>query len=52
MRPGVLSGSDDEIVDRIGQYVAGGADHINIAMRAPWMVDDLERLAPLVQSLP
>ena len=51
VRPGVLSGSDDEIVDRIGQYVEAGADQINIAMRAPWMIDDLERLAPLVQSL-
>jgi F420-dependent oxidoreductase-like protein len=51
VRPGVLGGSDDEIVDRIGQYVEAGADQINIAMRAPWMVDDLERLAPLVQSI-
>jgi F420-dependent oxidoreductase-like protein len=51
VRPGVLSGSDDEIVDRIGQYVAAGVDQINIAMRAPWLVDDLERLAPLLRSV-
>jgi F420-dependent oxidoreductase-like protein len=50
IRPGVLTGSDDEIVDRVGQYANAGADQINIAMRAPFMTDDLERLAPLILS--
>ena len=45
VRPGVLMGSDEEIRDRIGQYEQAGAQQINIAMRAPWDVDGLERLA-------
>src|SRR4051812_17525101 len=50
IRPGVLTGSDDQIVDAIGRYAEAGADQINIAMRAPWMTDDLVRLAPLILS--
>ena len=45
VRPGVLMGSDDEVVDRVGQYVAAGADQVNIAVRAPWDPDGLERLS-------
>lgn len=45
VRPGVLSGSDDEIVDRIGQYVDAGADQVNIALRAPFQLDPIERFA-------
>ncbi len=48
VRPGVLMGSDAEIVERIGQYVQAGADQINIALRAPWLIDELTRLAPLL----
>ena len=48
VRPGVLTGSDDEVVDRIGIYAEGGADQVNIALRAPWDVEALERLAPLL----
>src|SRR5581483_3686038 len=48
VRPGVLTGSDDQIVDAIGRYAEAGADQINIAMRAPWLTEDLERLAPLI----
>jgi alkanesulfonate monooxygenase SsuD/methylene tetrahydromethanopterin reductase-like flavin-dependent oxidoreductase (luciferase family) len=47
----VLGGSDDEVVDRIGQYVAAGAHQINIALRAPFDHASLERLAPLIQQL-
>ena len=36
VRPGVLIGSPDQMVQRIGEYVDAGADQINIAMRAPW----------------
>ena len=36
VRPGVLTGSDDEILDRIGQYVDAGADQLNISLRAPF----------------
>jgi alkanesulfonate monooxygenase SsuD/methylene tetrahydromethanopterin reductase-like flavin-dependent oxidoreductase (luciferase family) len=50
VRPGVLSGSDDEIVERVGRYREAGADQINIALRAPWDVESLERLAPLIRE--
>jgi F420-dependent oxidoreductase-like protein len=43
--PGILRGSEDEIVDRVGQYVDAGADQVNIATRAPFDADALERLA-------
>ncbi|HVM07397.1 MAG TPA: TIGR03560 family F420-dependent LLM class oxidoreductase [Acidimicrobiales bacterium] len=45
VRPGVLMGSDQEILDKVGAYEEAGAQQINIAMRAPWDVDGLERLA-------
>ena len=48
VRPGVLSGSDAEIVDRIGEYVAAGADQVNIALRAPFDLDSLARFAELL----
>jgi F420-dependent oxidoreductase-like protein len=45
VRPGVLMGSDDEVLTRIGEYVTAGADQLNIAVRAPWDPEGLERLA-------
>jgi alkanesulfonate monooxygenase SsuD/methylene tetrahydromethanopterin reductase-like flavin-dependent oxidoreductase (luciferase family) len=45
VRPSVLIGSDEEVIDRIGQYVTAGAEQINIAVRAPWDPEGLERLA-------
>jgi F420-dependent oxidoreductase-like protein len=45
VRPGVLMGSDEEVLDRIGQYADAGADQLNIAVRAPWDPEGLERLA-------
>jgi F420-dependent oxidoreductase-like protein len=51
VRPGVLSGSDEQVIDAIGRYIEAGADQINIAMRAPWLADDLARLAPLLRSV-
>ncbi len=39
------------MIDRIGAYVEAGADQVNIALRAPWHPDDLDRLAPLLQPL-
>ena len=51
MRPGVLSGTDAEVVDRIGQYVEAGADQVNLALRAPFDVEALERFAAALQRL-
>ena len=48
VRPGVLSGSDEEIIDRIGQYVQAGADQVNIALRAPFDLDSLERFSEML----
>lgn len=45
VRPGVLFGSEEEMLDRIGQYEEAGAVQINIAMRAPFDPDALERFA-------
>jgi F420-dependent oxidoreductase-like protein len=45
VRPGVLMGTEEEVVDHVGRYADAGAQQINIAMRAPWDVEGLERLA-------
>ena len=45
VRPGVLIGSDQEIIDRIGEYVEAGADQLNISLRAPFDLDLLERFS-------
>ncbi len=51
VRPGVLTGSEDQVLDRIACYVDAGADQVNIALRAStgggptWDVDALERFA-------
>ena len=45
VRPGVLMGSDEEVLDGVGRYVEAGADQVNIAARAPWDPEGLDRLA-------
>ena len=45
VRPGVLSGSEHEVIDRIGAYVDAGAEQVNLALRAPFDADELERFA-------
>jgi F420-dependent oxidoreductase-like protein len=44
VRPGVLTGGDEQVLDTIGRYVEAGADQVNIALRAPFDLDSLERL--------
>jgi alkanesulfonate monooxygenase SsuD/methylene tetrahydromethanopterin reductase-like flavin-dependent oxidoreductase (luciferase family) len=51
VRPGVLTGSDEQVVDRIGEYVAAGADQVNIALRAPVDLPAVERLAGALDRL-
>ena len=48
VRPGVLMGSQDEMNDRIGQYEAAGATQINLAMRAPFDPEIIDRFASVV----
>jgi F420-dependent oxidoreductase-like protein len=45
VRPGVLSGSVDQVVARIGEYVDAGADQVNLALRAPFDVDALAQFS-------
>ncbi len=45
VRPGVLTGSDDQVLATIGRYVDAGADQVNIALRAPFDLDAIERLS-------
>jgi len=45
VRPGVLGGSVEEVVDRVGTYVEAGADQVNLALRAPFDVDALEQFS-------
>lgn len=48
VRPGVLGGSVDEVVQRVGEYVAAGADQVNLALRAPFDLDALDKFAEAV----
>ena len=45
VKPGVLSGSVQEMVDKVGAYVDAGAEWVILAMRAPFDRDGLERFA-------
>ncbi len=45
VRPGVLGGTEQEVIDRIGAYVDAGAEQVNLALRAPFDADELERFA-------
>lgn len=51
VRPGVLVGSGEQLVEAIGDYVDAGADQINIALRAPYRVESLEAVAEAVASV-
>ena len=51
IKPGVLTGSDDEVVDMVGRYADAGATQINVALRAPFLTAELERLAPAIQQI-
>lgn len=45
VRPGVLTGSIGQVVDRVGEYVDAGVGQVNLALRAPFDVDSLDRFA-------
>jgi F420-dependent oxidoreductase-like protein len=45
VRPGVLSGSVQEMVDKAGAYASAGAQLVVLALRAPFDRDGLERFA-------
>jgi F420-dependent oxidoreductase-like protein len=45
VRPGVLTGTEDEVLDKLGRYVDAGADQVNLALRAPIDVELIERFS-------
>jgi alkanesulfonate monooxygenase SsuD/methylene tetrahydromethanopterin reductase-like flavin-dependent oxidoreductase (luciferase family) len=45
VRPGVLTGQGQEMVDRVGEYREAGAEMLVLAMRAPFDLDGLDRFA-------
>jgi alkanesulfonate monooxygenase SsuD/methylene tetrahydromethanopterin reductase-like flavin-dependent oxidoreductase (luciferase family) len=45
VRPGVLMGSTQEMIDQIGAYGNAGAEWIIIARRAPFDADSIDRFA-------
>ena len=51
VRPGVLMGSPDQMVQHIGDYLAVGVDQINIAMRAPWDLSLLDLATEAIGQL-
>lgn len=51
VRPAVLSGSVGQMVETLGRYRACGADQVNVAVRAPWDRDVLERVLDAARSL-
>jgi F420-dependent oxidoreductase-like protein len=45
VQAGVLTGTTDQVIDRIGAYRDAGAEWIIVAMRAPFDTEGLERFA-------
>jgi len=45
VRPGVLMGSESQMVEQVRRYEEAGADQVNLAIRAPFAVEALERFA-------
>jgi alkanesulfonate monooxygenase SsuD/methylene tetrahydromethanopterin reductase-like flavin-dependent oxidoreductase (luciferase family) len=48
VRPGVLMGEGQELVDRVGEYVEAGAEAVILAMRTPFDLEALDRFAETV----
>jgi alkanesulfonate monooxygenase SsuD/methylene tetrahydromethanopterin reductase-like flavin-dependent oxidoreductase (luciferase family) len=52
VRPGSIVGTSvARTTEALGRYVAAGADVVNVALRAPWNPDALERAAAAVAAL-
>jgi alkanesulfonate monooxygenase SsuD/methylene tetrahydromethanopterin reductase-like flavin-dependent oxidoreductase (luciferase family) len=45
VRPNVLIGSTQEVIDRIGEYADAGCVQVNLALRAPFDPDGVDRFA-------
>jgi F420-dependent oxidoreductase-like protein len=51
IRPGVLVGQGEQLVDQMGRYLEAGADQVNLAVRAPWEPGLLDLAAEAVATL-
>ncbi len=51
VRAAVLSGSAGQMTEDLGRYRVCGADQVNVAVRAPWDRDVLERVLEAARSL-
>lgn len=53
LRPGMLVGTPEQVIDRIGEYERAGADWVILALRAPFDLDGLrlfvERVMPALR---
>ena len=45
VRPGVLTGTTQQVVDRVGEYADAGAEWLIVAVRAPFHPESLDRFA-------
>lgn len=45
LRPAILSGSTQQVVDKVAAYVAAGADTIILSLRHPYSTEEIERFA-------
>lgn len=45
LRPAVLTGSTQQVVDHVAAYRAAGADTVILSLRAPFDLDEVERFA-------
>jgi alkanesulfonate monooxygenase SsuD/methylene tetrahydromethanopterin reductase-like flavin-dependent oxidoreductase (luciferase family) len=45
LRPAILSGSTQQVVDKVAAYVAAGADTIILSLRHPYDTEEIERFA-------
>ena len=48
VRPGVLIGEGQALVDQVGAYVEAGAQGVILALRSPWDEGALDRFAEAV----
>jgi F420-dependent oxidoreductase-like protein len=50
VRPGVLIGSSEQMIDQVGRYTEVGVDQINLAIRAPWDLSVLDHVAEVMTA--
>ena len=48
VRPGVLMGDGQELIDRVGEYIEAGAEGVIVAMRTPFDTEALDRFAETI----